>query len=112
LPGQQKRTIDNYVGPTLLALEAQPFHFELVKDDYAARELKQILALKGLSGLAEILSQSSAYFRRLGALRIQQLNTRNGNVCRTDFNTSRGQHGLGLSLFCCIETRVSGNRRL
>jgi hypothetical protein len=110
LPGQRKRTIDNYVGPTLVALEAHPFHFELVKDDYAARELKQILALKGFSGFAEILSQSSAYFRRLGALRMQQLNTRKGNVCRTAFNMSRGQHGL--RLFRCIETRIPGNQRL
>jgi hypothetical protein len=112
LPGQRKRTINKYVGPTLLALEAQPFHFELVKDDDAARELKQILALESFSGLAEILFQSSTYFRGLGALRIQQLNTRNGNVCRTGFNTSRGQHGLGLSLFRCIETRIPGNQRL
>jgi hypothetical protein len=110
LPGQRKRTIDNYIGPTLLALEAHPFHFELVKDDYGARQLKQILALKGFSGLAEILSQSGAYFRRLGALRIQQLNTRNGNVCRTSFHTTRRQHGLGL--FRCIETRIPGNQRL
>jgi hypothetical protein len=111
LPGQRKRTIDDYVSPTALAREAYPFHFELVKDDYAARELKQILALKGFSGLAEILSQSSAYFRRLGALRMQQLNTRNGNVCQTGFNMSRGQRGLALCL-CCIETRIPGNQRL
>src|ERR1700730_2978451 len=101
-PGQRTRTIDNYVGPTVLALEAHPFHFELVEDDYAARELKQILALKGFSGLAEILSQSSAYFRRLGALRMQQLNTRKGNVCWTVFNTARGQHRVRLSHFRCM----------
>jgi hypothetical protein len=62
LPRKRKRTIDKNLGPTLVALETHSFHCELVKNDYAARERKHIHALKGLSGLAESLLQSSAHF--------------------------------------------------